>query len=225
MRSGHLCRPSSNRRVFGAKRVALTGGLASASAIGAAYWMRKHPSPIPYSQRRMLDMPQPLVTKRRLHGILRPKLCECILEVGPGTGHYTVALADWVGQEGTISVLDIQQDFLDHTMRRAARQGLPNVSPCLGDVQALPYENSIFDAVVVIGVLGEVPNRSLALRELHRVTKCKGRLIVGEFFPPDPHVQPFTRLRPHIEAAGFTLVHRTGVNIGYFAHFAPRMSV
>lgn len=167
----------------------------------------------------MLDLPQPFVTRRRLHGILAPQSGERLLEIGPGTGHYTVALADWVGPQGSVDALDVQQKFLDHTARRAVKAGLSNVHPTLGDVQALPYSDASFDGALIIGVIGEVPDRASALAELHRVLKPGGRLIVGEFFPPDPHVQPLNRLRPQVEAAGFTLARRTGINIGYFARF------
>ena len=87
-----------------------------------------------------------------------------MLEIGPGTGYYTLDLADWVGPEGTIEIFDLQQEMLDHTMRRAAEAGIANVIPTQGDATSLPYEDGSFDAVVLIAVLGEIPDQDAAMR-------------------------------------------------------------
>src|SRR3712207_7515932 len=44
---------------------------------------------------------------------------ETVLEVGPGTGYYTLHVAGWLWPGGTLQILDIQQQMLEHTMRRA----------------------------------------------------------------------------------------------------------
>ena len=44
-----------------------------------------------------------------------------VLEIGPGTGYYTLPVAHRVGATGRLHVFDLQQEMLDHTMRRAAR--------------------------------------------------------------------------------------------------------
>ncbi len=60
-----------------------------------------------------------------------------MLEIGPGTGYYTLELAAWVGDQGTVEVFDIQQEMLDHTIRAARERGLWNVNPTRGDAQQL----------------------------------------------------------------------------------------
>ena len=65
--------------------------------------------------------------------MLAPEPGERMLEVGPGTGYYTLDVAEWVGPEGAVEILDVQQEMLDHTMRRAAERGLANVTPTLAD--------------------------------------------------------------------------------------------
>ena len=190
--------------------------LAALAVIGAALWWRKNPSACPYGQRFWVEAPHPIITRERLRDVLRAESGERILEIGPGTGYYTLDLAEWVGVEGKIEIFDLQQEMLDHTMRRAAERGLANVEPSLGDAVALPYEDDSMDAVVLITVLGEIPDRDAALREVRRVLRPGGRLVVGELFG-DPHFQTFAGLRERSQAAGLSYEERSG---GWFAYFA-----
>lgn len=195
--------------------------LAVTGVVGGALWWRRHPSACPYGQRFWLEPPHPLITRARLREILRPLPGERILEIGPGTGYYTLPLAEWIAPGGTLEILDIQQKMLDATMRRAERRGLSNITPMCGDAQRLPYADARFDAVVLVTALGEIPDQGAALREIARVLKPDGRLVNGELFG-DPHwVSPRTAER-HAGAAGLTQHARIGRATGYFARYEPR---
>ena len=41
--------------------------------------------------------------------MIRPSAGERVLEVGPGTGYYTLDVADWVGPDGAVEILDVQR--------------------------------------------------------------------------------------------------------------------
>ena len=129
-------------------------------------WWRRHPSACPYSQRVWLEPPHPLITRARLRDIREPRLGERILEIGPGTGYYTLALADWIGPDGRLDILDIQQAMLDDTMRRAGERGLQNITPTCANAQHLPYPDGTFDAVVLVTTLGEIPDQDAAWRDM-----------------------------------------------------------
>ncbi|HZB07624.1 MAG TPA: methyltransferase domain-containing protein, partial [Rubrobacter sp.] len=126
--------------------------------------------------------------------------------------------ARWLEPDGTLEVLDIQQEMLDHTMRRAHALGIPNIVPRQGDAQALPYPDGHFDAAYLVATLGEVPDKERALRELRRVLKPGGRLVVGES-QPDPHMVSLDKLRMLAHATGLTYEGRIGGRLGYFASF------
>jgi len=194
-------------------------GLAGAAVVGAALWWRKNPSACPYGQRFWVQAPHPIVTRERLREVLRPEPGERLLEIGPGTGYYSLDLAEWVGPEGTLEIFDIQQEFLDHVGRRAAERGLANVVPTQGDATSLPYEDDSIDAVVLITVLGEIPDPVAALREIARILKPTGRLVVGELFG-DPHFTTQAALRRQASEAGLTWQERSGNWFGYFARLS-----
>ena len=199
---------------FGA--AALAGG-ALFLAYRAVRW-RNDPSACPYSQRLWVELPRPFVTRPRLRRILAPQPGQRVLEVGPGTGYYALHTARWLSPGGTLDILDVQQEMLDHTMSRAGRLGLTNIVPTRADAEELPYPDGTFDAAYLVATLGEVAERDRALEELRRVLKPGGRLVVGEGLP-DPHMVPFKTLRERAEAAGLGLEDRIGGAPGYFASF------
>jgi ubiquinone/menaquinone biosynthesis C-methylase UbiE len=190
--------------------------LAAFAVVAVAYWWRKNPSACPYGQRFFVEAPHPLITRKRLHEALGPEPGERLLEVGPGTGYYTLDLAQWVGSAGEVEIFDIQQEMLDHTMERADEHGISNVRPTRGDARSLPYEDDSFDAAILITVLGEIPDQDAALRELNRVLKPGGRLVVGELFG-DPHMVTLGALRRRAEAASLVFERHVGPKLGFFA--------
>ena len=196
--------------------VALLTGVAA--AFGYAFWWRKNPSACPYEQHFFLEMPHPFLTRARLRRILAPRPGERVLEVGPGTGYYTLNVAQQLAPDGTLDILDLQQQMLDHTMRRAREHDITNIVPTQGDAVALPYPDDTFDAAYMTVALGEIPDQNAALRELRRVLRPGGRLVVGEIFG-DPHMVAFGSLRARAEAVGLRFEQKLGGRLAYFARF------
>jgi protein-L-isoaspartate O-methyltransferase len=191
----------------------LVGG---ASLLAYVVRQRKDPSVCPYGLRFSLALPRPFVTRSRLREILSPQPGERVLEVGPGSGYYSLHAARWLEPDGTLEVLDIQQEMLEHTMRRAQTLSISNIIPTRGDAQALPYPDGRFDAAYLVATLGEVPDKERALHELGRVLKPGGRLVVGES-QPDPHMVSFDKLRMLADVAGLSNERRVGGRLGYLA--------
>ena len=192
----------------------------AAATLGAALWWRKNPSACPYGQRFWVEAPHPFITRERLREVMRPQPGERLLELGVGTGYYSCELAEWVAPGGTLELFDLQQEFLDHTMQAAADRGLTNLIPTQGNATQLPYESGSIDGVVLTAVLGEIPERVAALREIRRVLKPTGRLVVGELFG-DPHFTRPTVLSRLCADAGLGPLQRSGPWFGYFASMAP----
>jgi len=190
--------------------------VAGAATLGAALWWRKNPSACPYGQRFWVQIPHPVITPERLREVLRPAAGERVLEIGPGTGYYTLDLAGWVD---TVEIFDLQQEFLDHVMARAGERGIENIVPTQGDATDLPYEDDSIDAVILTAVLGEIPDPGAALREIARVLKPGGRLIVGELFG-DPHFTTLASLKRQAAGAGLRYEAHSGNWFAYFGRLS-----
>jgi ubiquinone/menaquinone biosynthesis C-methylase UbiE len=192
-------------------------------ALGGAmtrYWSITPRAPLPYLLRWTMLMPRGNQSPRHVVRALAQRPGERVLELGPGVGVHAVDVARALGPTGRLDVFDVQQPMLDAVVRRAAAEGLGNVVPSRGDAATLPYLDATFDAAYLLGVLGEIPDEQAALRELRRVLKLDGRLVVGEvIFDPD-YVPPRTLAR-RAAAASFAVERRLGSALSYLARLRP----
>lgn len=205
----------ASRRLLALLGVVFVAGLAY-----ALRW-RRNPSPCPYSQRLWIDLPRPVITRSRVRELLAPQPGERILEIGPGTGYYTLPLARSLEPDGTLHAVDVQRAMVDHLQTRVQDADRRNVEPIVGDAEYLPYPNDSFDAASLVLVLGEIPDQDRALVELHRVLKPGGRLVVGELLP-DPHFVTAGTLRRRAERQGFRFEERSGTRFGYVGRLSVR---
>jgi SAM-dependent methyltransferase len=191
----------------------------AAGAVGAAAMYFGDKAPYPYRQHMLLDLPLPFLTSNCLDEILQPRPGERMLEIGPGTGLQAMHVAPKLGPTGRLDIVDIQQDMLDHVMRRAQRKELTTITPSLSDARDLPFSDDLFDAVYLVTALGEIPDPGRVIAEAARVIKPSGRLVVGEFF--DRHWIPFSRLRRLAAEPDFRIDDWSGVPLAYLARFRP----
>jgi SAM-dependent methyltransferase len=182
----------------------------------ARRWSRLYPAPMPHALRWLLPVSHPGLSPRGLHRLLAPRPGERLLEIGPGTGHHALPTARALAPSGRLDVLDLQPEMLRDLERRAARERVENVVASGGDAERLPYPDASFDGAYLVTVLGEIPHPDTALRELARVVKRGGRVVVGELFL-DPDYVPPSRMRALAAGAGLAFGAQSGTRLAYFA--------
>lgn len=106
---------------------------------------------------------------------------ETILEVGCGNGVFLPLLARAVGATGRVVGLDHAPEFVAEARARVTREGLDDVVTVLeGDAYRLPFPDASFDAAHCERVLMHLADPVAALRELRRVVRPGGRVVVVE---------------------------------------------
>ena len=137
-----------------------------------------------------------------------------VLEVGPGSGTYTMGAARRVGVQGRLVTVDIEPKMIERVRRRAEAEGLENIEARVANVYDLPFEDGTFDVVYMIAVIGEIPEPQRAMQEFHRVLSPSGTLVFSELVldPDYPLANTLVRLAA---SAGFRQRAKIGGSLYY----------
>ena len=108
----------------------------------------------------------------------------CVLDCGCGPGHLAIHLAR-LAPGVKVWALDISPDMVREATANAAAAGVARrIVPTEGDMRALPFPDGSFDLVTSMFAFHHLPNPRAALREMRRVMKPGGALIVRDFIRP-----------------------------------------
>jgi demethylmenaquinone methyltransferase/2-methoxy-6-polyprenyl-1,4-benzoquinol methylase len=109
---------------------------------------------------------------------------QAVLEVGCGTGYFTIPAARLIGGTGCLVSMDVLQDSVDLVSGKVQAAGLKNVRVIKADAQSTGLDAESFDKVLLFGVIpAPMLPLSRLLPELSRVLKAGGTLAV---WPPVP---------------------------------------
>ncbi|MCL5074164.1 MAG: methyltransferase domain-containing protein [Chloroflexi bacterium] len=179
-----------------------------------------HPFPCPFEATWLLENPfrkrffgpQKILDHLGLRSDMR------VLELGPGPGFFTLEAARRLGQGGRLYALDIQPRMIRRLRERLSGSGVNNVALLLGDGMALPFAAESLDLAFLVTVLGEIPDKDMALQELYRVLRPGGVLSVSEMLPDPDYSFRGTTIR-RAERAGFELCGCFGNFFAYTLNF------
>lgn len=104
--------------------------------------------------------------------LLQPRPGEMILDVGCGTGIFTLDILE--SGPGVVG-LEISRPML---MRARQKTGDGSFHPTTGDMLSLPFADDVFDKTVSMTALEFIENAHDAVRELFRVTRKGGTIVV-----------------------------------------------
>ncbi len=103
-----------------------------------------------------------------------------VLDIAGGTGDLALAFAKKVGKNGQVVHTDINEAMLREGRNRLINAGV--VLPTfVCDAEKLPFPSNHFDVVTVAFGLRNMTHKDIALKEMNRVLKPNGKLLVLEF--------------------------------------------
>ena len=95
---------------------------------------------------------------------------DAVLEIGCGPGYFSRAIAGAV-PEGSLVLFDLQPEMLKIARQRLS--GFANIRFTQGDASSLPFPDASFNAVLLVLVLGEVPDQDRCIAEAALVCLCR----------------------------------------------------
>ncbi len=116
-----------------------------------------------------------------------------VLDIAGGTGDLARAFAERVGASGTVLLTDINAAMLARGRDRLLDEGCV-VEAVQCDAERLPFPDRTFDCVSVAFGLRNMTHKDVALREMFRVLRPGGRLLVLEFSHVWEPLAPLYRL-------------------------------
>ena len=136
-------------------------------------------------------------------GMLDVKPGQSVLEIGFGTGHCLVELAEAVGPAGRVYGIDLSERMLEISQARLSDQGLEDrVELTCGDALHLPYPSQSVDRIFTSFTLElfDTPEIPMALGECKRVLRAGGRIVVAAMsrvLPGGPIMRTFEWTHRH----------------------------
>ena len=112
--------------------------------------------------------------------VANAKLGQRVLDIAGGTGDLALAFAPKVGVTGQVIHTDINEAMLREGRNRLLNAGV-NLPTLACDAEHLPFADGYFDLVTVAFGLRNMTHKDAALREMNRVLKPGGKLLVLEF--------------------------------------------
>jgi demethylmenaquinone methyltransferase / 2-methoxy-6-polyprenyl-1,4-benzoquinol methylase len=133
----------------------------------------------------LLSFGQQVLWKRRAVKMLKLQPGEWVLDVCGGTGDLSLLAAGAVLPAGRVVVYDFNRAMLEAGKRKIHRAGLEDQVYCVeGDAEKIALPDNSFQAVMVGFGIRNLISMEQGLREMYRVLKPGGRLLVLEFSQP-----------------------------------------
>jgi demethylmenaquinone methyltransferase/2-methoxy-6-polyprenyl-1,4-benzoquinol methylase len=129
-----------------------------------------------------------------------------VLDLAGGTADLTALMTKKVAPLGRVTLADINAEMLEVGRSKLIDQGLwQQVDIIQANAECLPFADNYFDVVTIAFGLRNVTDKQLALKEMYRVLKPGGQVLVLEFSELKPAF-----LKPLYDAYSFKILPKLG---------------
>lgn len=126
--------------------------------------------------------------RRRVVSLVREVQPKRVLDLATGSGDLALALQHALGPDVQVIGADFCQPMLDEAQRKGVRELV------CADGMAMPFPDAHFCALTISFGLRNMADYPAAVREMARVLKPRGRLVILDCSQPSPWVRPFYNL-------------------------------
>lgn len=153
-----------------------------------------------------------------------------VADLGAGTGYFSRYLSAAVGRDGTVYAVDTEPNLVAHLRTRAEKEDTDNVVPVLASPNNPRLPPGGLDLILIVDTYHHIDARRTYFRQLQRVLKPHGRVVVVDFRkrklpvgPPPPHKLARAQVLSEMNAAGYDLIAAPPVlPYQYVLIFEPR---
>jgi ubiquinone/menaquinone biosynthesis C-methylase UbiE len=145
----------------------------------------------------------------RVIDALQLKRGDVVADIGSGTGYFTTRLARSPAAP-TVYAVDIEPSMGDYVTRRAAQEGLKNVTPVLAGADRTNLPEKV-DVALLVDTFHHIPNRVAYFTALKAHLRPGGRLAIIDFRKDSPEGPPVEfrfvpdQISAELAQAGFVL--------------------
>lgn len=135
-----------------------------------------------------------------------------LVDLGAGSGFYTMEAARLVGNTGRVYAVDVQKDLLERLRSHSGAQGLRNIEVIWGNAEKIggtKLRESLADRVVASNVLFQIEKPDDFVLEIKRILKPGGKVLVVDWSESSPMTPetfvPAMKAQTLFEKSGFKL--------------------
>lgn len=163
-------------------------------------------------RRRFIQRPEAIADRMQLHpGMI-------VVEIGPGKGSYTKAVASRILPDGKVYAVDVQESVIKRLKEKVQREKIRNIEPRIDNAHNFSFQNESVDRVLAVASLPEIPDPVKVLRGCRRILRRNGLVSLCEIVMDPDYPRRQTEKRWAVEA-GFKLENEFGNVFSYQLNF------